>query len=386
MTKLYASLILFSCSALIIMMVLIYENARMRPATKKRLYLTYSTIILASLTEAAAIFLNGAPAWTRNLHLAIKGLDYTLTPLVGFMFVRQIQRDKKWSKILLSLLIANALLQVVSFFTGWTYFVDAENYYHHGPLYGIFAFIYTAIMAFAAWQFLLYSRRFKNSNRLSLYLIVLFLIAGIAVQEIYGAQVVYVALAMGAILLFIHNNEYNQQMSDSTISEQKTLLETDVLTGMKSRYAYNEALNTMSGPDSLPSNSAVFMIDINGLKQVNDQHGHSAGDELIQGTAQCISEVFSPYGECYRTGGDEFVAILHGITESSIGELCSRLLRVVNEWRGELIRKSSVSYGYVCASECPGYSAEALVRVADERMYWCKDRYYKGSGHNRRRS
>lgn len=386
MTKLYGALILFSCASLGIMMVLIHENARMRHATKQRLYLTYSTIILASMAEAAAILLNGAPDWTRNLHLAIKGLDYTLTPLVGFMFVRQIQRDKKWGKLLLVLLLLNAMLQGISFFTGWTYFVDAENYYHHGPLYILYALIYIGIMIFAAWQFLLYSLRFKSSNRFSLYLIVLLLLSGIALQELYEVQIVYVALAMGSILLFIHNNEYNQQKSDSTISEQRTLLETDALTGMKSRYAYNEALNAMSEPDSMPDDSAVFMIDINGLKQVNDQHGHSAGDELICGTAQCISEVLSPYGECYRTGGDEFVAILRGITETNISELCSRLLKSVNEWRGEFIRHSSVSYGYVCAAECPGYSAEALVRVADERMYWCKDQYYKESGHNRRRS
>lgn len=386
MTKLYGALILFSCASLGIMMVLIHENARMRHATKQRLYLTYSTIILASLAEAAAILLNGAPDWTRNLHLAIKGLDYTLTPLVGFMFVRQIQRDKKWSKLLLGLLLLNAMLQGISFFTGWTYFVDAENYYHHGPLYILYALIYIGIMIFAAWQFLLYSLRFKSSNRFSLYLIVLLLLAGIALQELYEIQIVYVALAMGSILLFIHNNEYNQQKSDSTISEQRTLLETDALTGMKSRYAYNEALNALSNPNSMPDDSAVFMIDINGLKQVNDQHGHSAGDELICGTAQCISEVLSPYGECYRTGGDEFVAILRGITDTNISELCSQLLKSVNEWRGEFIRHSSVSYGYVCAAECPGYSAEALVRVADERMYWYKDQYYKESGHNRRRN
>ena len=386
MTKLYGSLVLFSCAALSIMMVLIHENARMKRDAKQRLYLTYSAIILASLAEAAAICLNGAPDWTRNLHLAIKGLDYSLTPLVGFMFVRQIQRDRKMSKLLIVVMIANAVLQGLSFFTGWTYYVDAQNYYQHGSLYILYASMYIGIMVFVAWQFLLYSLRFKSSNRLSLYLIVLFLIAGIAVQEIYGAQIVYAALAMGSILLFIHNNEYNQQVSDIKISEQQSLLETDALTGMKSRYAYNEALNAMSEPESVPNDAAVFMIDINGLKQVNDHHGHNAGDELIRGTAQCIAEVFSPYGECYRTGGDEFVAILHGISETSIGELCSRLLRTVSEWRGEFIRKSSISYGYVYASEYPGYSAEALVRVADERMYWCKDQYYKDSGHNRRRN
>lgn len=385
MTKQYAALTALSCAALVIMMVMIRENGRMKRDTKKRLYLTYAAIIASAVTEAAAVGLNGAPAWSRSLHLALKGLDYALTPCVGFMFVFQIQRDQKLRNLLLALLAANALLQIASFFTGWVYYVDGDNFYHHGPLYLLYALVYAALMLFAGWQFILYSRRFKSSNRLSLLLIVLFIIAGIAAQEVFGARVVYVALTMGAILMFIHNNEYVQQVSDDTILEQRAWLETDALTGMKSRYAYNAALRAMDAPQALPEGTVVFMIDINGLKQVNDLYGHGAGDELIRGTAECISRVLSPHGECYRTGGDEFVAILHGLAESEVPDLCAALIKAVNAWRGKLVRRASVSYGYVCAAECPENNAEALIRVADERMYWRKAQYYKAYGRDRRR-
>lgn len=385
MTKQYAALIVLSCAALGIMMVMIQENGRMKRDTKLRLYLTYATIMLSSITEAASVWLNGAPAWSGSLHLALKGLDYALTPCVGFMFVYQIQRDKKLRNLLLALLAANALLQIASFFTGWVCYIDGDNIYHHGPLYLLYALIYATLMAFAGWQFILYSRSFKSSNRLSLLLIVLFIIGGVAAQEVFGARVVYIALTMGAILLFIHNNEYVQQASDDTITQQQALLETDTLTGMKSRYAYNAALKAMDRPEALPEGTVVFMIDINGLKQVNDKNGHGAGDELIRGIADCISRVLSPCGECYRTGGDEFVAILHGITEDRIADLCTRLNRNVGNWRGELVRQASVSYGYVRAGEYPDKSIEELIRVADERMYWRKSQYYKTSGRDRRR-
>ena len=294
MTLQYAILTALSCAALVIMIVMIRENGRMARDTKKRLYLTYGTIILAALVEAAGLWLNGAPAWTRQIHLAAKGLDYCLTPLIGMLFIHQIRRESAWNRLLLGIMLANVILQAASFFTGWVYYVDDGNIYHHGPLYILYTVMYGIVLAIAAWQFILYSRRFKSRNRLSLQLIVLFVVAGIAAQEILGARVIYFSLMLGAILLFIHNNEYVQQSSDDTISEQRTLLETDALTGMKSRFAYNEALNALNNPENLPEGTAVFMIDINGLKQVNDRHGHTAGDELIRGVAQCVSRVLSP--------------------------------------------------------------------------------------------
>lgn len=385
MTIQYAILIALSCAALAIMMVMIRENGRMKRDTKKRLYFTYGAIALAAVFEVASLWLNGAPAWTRGLHRIVKGLDYCMTPLIGLSFIHQLRYESKWNRLLLGLLLANVALQAVSLFTGWIYYVDADNTYHHGHLYSLYVLMYGVVIAIAAWQFILYSRCFKSSNRVSLQMIVLLIVAGIAAQEIVGARVIYFALTLGAILLFIHNNEYAQQSSDDTISEQRTLIETDALTGMKSRFAYGEALNALSRPESLPEDTAVFMIDINGLKQVNDLRGHNAGDELIRGVAECISRVFSPYGECYRTGGDEFVAILHGLTKHRMPDLCAALLHTIEDWRGESVPHASVSYGYVCANEFPDKSVEDLIRVADERMYWRKAQYYKITGRDRRR-
>ena len=381
----YTALTALSCAALLIMMALIHENARMTQDAKKRLYLTYSVIILANFIESISLWLNGAPVWTRGLHLAVKGMDYCLTPFVGLLYVCQIQRESKWNRYLLGLLSANVILQAVSFFTGWVYYVDADNVYHHGPLYVLYIVVYGIVMIFAAWQFILYSHHFKSSNRLSLQIILLFVIAGIATQEIIGARIINVTLTLGAILLFIHNNEYTQQTTDNTISVQRMQLETDALTGMKSRFAYNEALNALNKPENLPEGTAVFMIDINGLKQVNDLQGHGAGDELIRSVAKCILELLLPYGKCYRTGGDEFVAILHGLKKERVSDLCDILVHVVSNLHGEPFQRASISYGYVLAEEFPEKSVEELVRVADERMYWQKAQYYKTTGHDRRR-
>lgn len=56
------------------------------------------------------------------------------------------------------------------------------------------------------------------------------------------------------------------------------------------------------------SEITVIMMDVNGLKTVNDSCGHMAGDELIIGAAKCIQTSMGEYGKVYRVGGDEFYA------------------------------------------------------------------------------
>ena len=58
---------------------------------------------------------------------------------------------------------------------------------------------------------------------------------------------------------------------------------------------------------------AVVMCDINGLKEINDQKGHDAGDKFIVQTAQTLKSVFGKR-HVYRLGGDEFIAVLPNIT------------------------------------------------------------------------
>lgn len=89
------------------------------------------------------------------------------------------------------------------------------------------------------------------------------------------------SLAFCSALLFIHYNEFLQQKNDDNLIYQKNLVETDALTGMLSRYSYIKTLNDYNRKGMLPQRLAVFSVDINGLKLVNDTKGHAAGDEFI---------------------------------------------------------------------------------------------------------
>lgn len=86
---------------------------------------------------------------------------------------------------------------------------------------------------------------------------------------------------------------------------------TDSLTGLRNHRAFQEDLaNHLRRQDRAGKPLALIMLDLNGLKAVNDTHGHQAGDNRLQGFADALHETFRG-GDCaYRVGGDEFAVIL----------------------------------------------------------------------------
>ena len=210
-------------------------------------------------------------------------------------------------------------------------------------------------------------------------------VIGIAMQEspVWGFRTSYLAMTVGAALMFIRYTEFSQLATDDHMLRQQAALDTDPLTGLSSRYAYSVALKGYDAAGALPEDLAAFTIDINGLKGVNDALGHDAGDELICGAARCIERAFSS-GRFYRTGGDEFVVLARDMNRARAGIALNSLYREAGRWRGEKGQKLKLAAGYALAVKHPGLSSEKLVHEADLQMYQAKARYYRKSGTNRR--
>ncbi|MGN1231693.1 MAG: histidine kinase N-terminal 7TM domain-containing protein, partial [Anaerotignum sp.] len=194
----YTAIVGLSCLAMVVLSILVFENARFDKATKHRFYQTYLFIVLATLAEWAGVAFNGAPAWTMGIHSAVKCMDYIFTPIAGVSFALQITDTKEQKKHIwvFLLLLGNALFQIVSIFTGWTFYVDGENYYHHGPLYFVYTIIYCIALIDILISFRTYSKNFKRKNRLSIYAIVLFACIGIGLQELGTGNIRTACLAL----------------------------------------------------------------------------------------------------------------------------------------------------------------------------------------------
>lgn len=220
---------------------------------------------------------------------------------------------------------------------------------------------------------------------MSLYAIMLLVAAGFLIQEVFpGAyRTAYIAMTLGAALLYIHYTEFAQAMADEYILQQQLQLNTDALTGLYSRNAYSRTLKSLDSAKKLPEAFAAFSIDVNGLKTVNDNLGHEAGDELIRGAAWCVRAVFGDAGRCFRTGGDEFV-VLAEMSEKQAKDVLARLKKETEDWHGKAVNELHLAAGFALASDHPGLCAEKLVNEADMAMYAAKTAYYQETGLERR--
>ena len=164
--------------------------------------------------------------------------------------------------------------------------------------------------------------------------------------------------------------------------EVKRLSRTDVLTGLYNRNAFTEYTDKYN-VQKMPDNFTVIYFDVNDLKGANDMLGHDAGDELIKAAAKCISDTFSKTGNCYRTGGDEFVTITE-LEEAEVSKLCRLFEEKTESWIGRKVSKLRVSYGVACINEFPEADFTELQKVADKRLYQNKRAFYSIEGNDRR--
>lgn len=160
--------------------------------------------------------------------------------------------------------------------------------------------------------------------------------------------------------------------------ELKHLARTDEQTGLYNRRSYEEDIHEMKSK-ALSDRYAYVLIDINGLKEVNDTLGHAAGDELIRGAAACMKQAFEPYGKVYRIGGDEFAAIIFA-SENTLLDIRDDFADLVRNWSGEHVPELHVSAGYVSKKNAPNASIDDIERMADDMMYRDKAKYYKQRG------
>lgn len=140
----------------------------------------------------------------------------------------------------------------------------------------------------------------------------------------------------------------------------------DPLTGLGNRYSLNQTLVLLGG---MSVNVGVCYVDINGLKEINDEKGHEAGDGLIKQVANVFGSVFKKKF-CYRIGGDEFISIIPEIEKAKFNELVEKLRN----------KKIEAAIGAVWSKNSS--EINKAVKQADEAMYDDKMKYYKD--HERR--
>lgn len=153
----------------------------------------------------------------------------------------------------------------------------------------------------------------------------------------------------------------------------ETLAQTDPLTGVLNRRGWERVVaDAQERLDAFGDPVAVAVIDLDGLKRINDARGHAAGDALIVRAAQALTGACAAGSHVARCGGDEFMVLVNGVTPSQFEERAAALAAALAAAEVE------ASVGLAVAEPGRVPMAEAIA-AADARMYHQK-RVRKGSG------
>ena len=154
------------------------------------------------------------------------------------------------------------------------------------------------------------------------------------------------------------------QKDRDALLNQLALAETDVLTGARTRGPGLADLDLEI--DRARRTSGVLVVayvDVVGLKAVNDAHGHSAGDEMLQSVVHAIREQLRSYDLIVRLGGDEFLCVMSGAT---IEESRQRFAAVRATLAGDSDHQYEIKVGFALLE--PAESAAQLIERADAEL------------------
>lgn len=164
----------------------------------------------------------------------------------------------------------------------------------------------------------------------------------------------------------------------------ETMAHTDALTGVANRSFFDrEMKNSLKNAALFPNIFfSIVMMDINGLKRVNDHFGHDKGDEMIKRVADTLAAAVRKTDTLARMGGDEFVVLLPATNSSQARMLVDRIRDKERTLFLDCRRKSDgnrampirFSIGMAGSDET---SPENVMKLADQRMYVDKEHFYQ---------
>jgi diguanylate cyclase (GGDEF)-like protein len=142
----------------------------------------------------------------------------------------------------------------------------------------------------------------------------------------------------------------------------------DTLTGLANRLAYEEVYEReLARMDRAGDGFALLLADLDGLKEINDRHGHGAGDEALCAVGGALRDNLRASDFGARIGGDEFAVLLPGTDRAGAEQFGERLARALCE-AGPTERSLGLSYGVAIPGE-DGLELHQVMRAADDALY-----------------
>lgn len=299
-----------------------------------KVFLGTSGIIILEMTfETATCFLNRqSEAWIHPVSVMLHMMLFITGPILAYFWYRMlgiwISPEEKLAlpkKILmLTPVVLNLVLTILSPLNGLIFSIDSANVYHRGPLFILSAAIvyFYFVRAFVMiWQ---QRKKVVKEEFLPLVAVgILPIIGGILQTLYYGLLLIW--SSAGFSLIFVY------------IFLQQRMIHIDDLTGAWTRGTFEYCI-AQKAKRRNECGFGLILIDIDGLKMINDQFGHNEGDYALKTVVQLIKSVLRKTDIIARTGGDEFLVIADCDTMEDIQSTISRIksaLKLHNETSGK---------------------------------------------------
>jgi diguanylate cyclase (GGDEF)-like protein len=274
--------------------------------------------------RAALIVFNSACFVAQNFSY------YAAVLFIDYIANRNSSRTKKLACIILAVMGLNVLIMILNLFFGFCFTISPENRYVNGSLYLIRFYLgYIAVLMIVADLFI----SSKYLSHFNVYLVVFFAVlvgAGVALDMIFPGGGLVRAFFTAAML---HSYFYIIQ-ADIT---------QDSVTGIGNRTSFSEFVSRINRMPEKQSYS-MCLIDINGLKKINDSMGVQAGDKVLTDMADILKRCSRQNDFIARMGGDEFIVVIKAQFE--IERVIARILRAIETRNQKEKQPLSISYGY----------------------------------------
>lgn len=293
-----------------------------------------------------------------NVRIVMMAIRYSATPIIiGFILYALVKKARLYVLIPAGVV---AILNIISIWTGIVFSLNEEGELVRGVLG------YLPYIAVGIYSFFLVFVLIRQSNK--------------QVTEIIPISFLAFAFASGIIFPFIVGKAYSKIFCNTIaislfvyyVFLLLQLTKKDALTGLLNRQAYYASIR-----GTYKDITAFVSIDMNGLKAINDNGGHLAGDNALTTLADCFNKAANNKQLVYRIGGDEFVIICRKTSKEELERLLERIKKEVSE------TEYTCSIGYCYCSD-NSMDHEAMVKMSDEMMYADKARHYSNSGLDRR--
>ena len=267
--------------------------------------ITCNIILLQLFFETATCIINKRPEpWAGALSTFLHLCLFAAAPMLTYFWYRMLSiwvvPEEKISRIrqvaLLIPVSVNFIAAILSPIYGLIFFIDSSNVYHRGPLFILSIAIIYSYFIYTFTLIFIHQNKVVKEELIPLLVVgILPIIGGLFQSLFYGVLLMWSCAGFSLVIVYIFL--------------QQRMVHLDDLTGAWTRGTFEYCIAQrakLKKDDSF----GLVLLDIDGLKQINDEYGHFEGDYALRTTVQLIKSVLKKTDIIARTGGDEFLIIL----------------------------------------------------------------------------